>query len=223
MRSPEFWLFYESLRAQLGARGPSFTKMFEHLDGCERPVCIIETGCTRQAGNWAGDGGSTLLFDKYAEFHPGSVVHTVDIDPAATQLCASLVSARVNVHTGDSVRFLRSLADAPRASRPIVDLLYLDSYDVNFEDAFPSAFHHIKELVAAAPLLHRRTLVAVDDSPASMNGFLNADGMIQLVTAPRIGGKGKLVAEYARHINAEQVFQGYQCGWTGLRDSPDAA
>jgi len=222
MRSEEFWTFYENLRPQLAARATSFAAAFEYLDRFDRPVGIIETGCTRQAGNWTGDGGSTLLFDKYAQCHPGTVVHTVDLNPEATRVCQSLVSSRVSVHTGDSVTFLKGLADAPPAGLPGVDLLYLDSYDVNFDDVFPSAFHHMKELVAIAPLVRPDTLVMVDDSPSTFNGFVAPGGQLQLVRAPQVGGKGKFVAEYAQNVGATKIFEGYQQGWTGMRGSANA-
>jgi hypothetical protein len=77
VRSPEFWHFYETLRSALAHRSQTFALMFEHLDQLDRPVGIIETGCVRIAGNWRDDGGSTVLFDKYAQTHPGSVVHSV--------------------------------------------------------------------------------------------------------------------------------------------------
>jgi hypothetical protein len=222
MRSTEFWKFYDTIKPQLAARADSLARTFEYLDALDQPVGIVETGCCRQVGNWAGDGGSTLLFDKYAQCHPGSAVYTVDIDPAATALCRSLVSGVVNVHTGDSVAFLRALADAPPADLPSVDLVYLDSYDVNFDDVFPSAFHHMKELVAISPLISAHTLVVVDDSPSAFTGFLNAEGQLLLVTPPKAGGKGKFVGEYAQHIGAEKLFEGYQCGWTRLRGTARA-
>jgi len=84
VRSPEFWNYYETVRLALEWRSQSFTQMFDYLDRFDRPVGIIETGCVREVGNWRGDGGSTLLFDKYAQTHPGSVVQSVDIDAKAT-------------------------------------------------------------------------------------------------------------------------------------------
>jgi hypothetical protein len=219
MRSEAFWTYFDTIKPQLAARAATLTRIFEYLDGFDRPVGIVETGCCRQAGNWTGDGGSTLLFDRYAQCHPGSAVLTVDIDPAATALCRSLVSSLVRIHTGDSVAFLRSLADAPPPDLPAVDLLYLDSYDVNFDDVFPSAFHHMKELVAIAPLVRARTLVVVDDSPSAFTGFINAEGQVLLVAPPKVGGKGKFVGEYAQHIGAEKIFESYQCGWTGMRSA----
>jgi hypothetical protein len=219
MKSDVFWdYFHRELRPHLGVRAQTFTQVFEYLDQFDRPLTIIETGCMRDPGNLGGDGCSTRLFDKYAEWHPGTRVQSVDIDPKATELCRSHVSNRVQVHTGDSVAFLRGLADAGKGARPSVDLLYLDSFDVNFEDAFPSAFHHIKELVAAAPMIHRETLVVVDDSPATLIGFPTENGMLQIISQPKAGGKGKLVGEYAAHIGAKLFFQNYQWAWTGLRE-----
>ena len=87
MRSEEFWRYFDAqARPKLSIRADTFGKIFEYLDRFDRPVGIVETGCVRKADNWAGDGGSTILFDKYAEFHEGTVVYTVDIDAQATSL-----------------------------------------------------------------------------------------------------------------------------------------
>jgi len=165
MVSPEFWSWFGDIASPKPAhRTETFRKIFTYLDRFERPIWIIETGCVRQRDNWAGDGQSTILFDKYSESHSGSVVFSVDRDPQATALCRSLVSDRVRIHTDDSIAWLKSLTDDPPAELRYVDLLYLDSYDVDFDDPLPSAIHHLKELVAIAPLLSAGTLVAVDDS-----------------------------------------------------------
>jgi hypothetical protein len=217
MKSDEFWSFYESVRPILNLRADSFARMFEYLDGFERPVGIVETGCTREPGNWRGDGQSSVLFDKYAQTHMGSLVLSVDIDPKATEVCRSLVSQHVRVHTGDSIKFLQALADNPLPEMPFVDLLYLDSYDLNWEDSTPSALHHVKELVAGAPFIRRHTLVAVDDCYVVTAGVSMPNGSLMPLRQPKIDGKGRFVADYAQHIGAEKVFEGYQCGWTKMR------
>jgi hypothetical protein len=214
MKSDTFWHYFDTeARPKLALRADTFAKMFAYLDAFDRPVGIVETGCVRKAGNWAGDGGSTILFDKYAECHPGSAVHTVDIDPQATALCRTLVTERVTIHTGDSVMFLKRFADAPPQGFPSMDLLYLDSFDIDADYPFPSAFHHMKELTAISPAIRPRTLVVVDDSPSRFFGVIE-NGKFRPTSPPKIGGKGELIAEYAAQIGAEQVFMGYQCGWT---------
>jgi len=154
---------------------------------------------------------------RYAQTHPGSAVYTVDISAAATELCRSIVSPCVKIHTGDSVQFLKRLSDSAPADLAYVDLLYLDSYDVSFEDATPSAIHHLKELAAAVPLLQSGTLVVVDDSPMSCHGIVGPGREFKPVSQLRVGGKGRLVAEYAQSVGAEKIFHEYQCGWIGMR------
>ena len=92
MRSPNFWSWFDGIAGpQLAHRTEGFRKVFDHLDRFDRPVGIVETGCVRQQDNWAGDGQSTILFDRYAELHPRSAVFSVDRDPEAAALCRSLV------------------------------------------------------------------------------------------------------------------------------------
>ena len=217
MHSSEFWTMFDTMiKPELGARAETFAAMFAHLDQFDRPVGIIETGCVRRAGNWSGDGGSTLLFDTYAKFHPGSVVYSVDLSEEAVRLCRGLVSANVTVHCGDSVAYLKTLVDRPPANLPSLDLLYLDSYDVDMDFPDPSAVHHLKELVAISPMLNAKTLVAVDDAPLTIRGY-NAAGNFSVVGKPSIGGKGKYIADYANQVGALPAFASYQCGWTGFR------
>jgi len=80
----------------------------------------------------------------------------------------------------------------------------------------PSAVHHLKELVAIAPLLSSETLVVVDDSPSSFIGVPDQNNSVQPIRPPRIGGKGRLIAEYAAQIRANVLFTEYQCGWLGI-------
>ena len=75
---------------------------------------------------------------------------SVDINPRACAYASSIASQRTKVFNEDSLRFLHRLGrDLVKASRPI-DLLYLDSLDLNVNDPIPSAVHHLKELCAIA-------------------------------------------------------------------------
>jgi len=60
------------------------------------------------AGQLGGRRPEQDPVDKYAEFHSGSAVFSVDCDPQATALCRSLVSDRVWIHAGDSTAWLKS-------------------------------------------------------------------------------------------------------------------
>ena len=129
MKNEMFWEWFNSTAApQLAKREVSFRKMFEYLDQVEGPLTIIETGCMREIGNWAGDGQSTLLWDKYVEFsgNANPLVLTVDLDPAATSACKAMVSQRVQVQTGDSVAVLGEVARQLKRSGRMINLLYMD-------------------------------------------------------------------------------------------------
>jgi hypothetical protein len=216
MNNPEFWNFFETdAYPNLGRRQQSLKYVFEYLDHLARPVFVVETGCVRNVGTWAEEGQSTVLFDRFVSQLSGSVMLSVDLDPHAIALCRTLVSSNVQLHTGDSVAFLRALVrNAPPGFR-YIDVLYLDSFDVDFANPHPSALHHMKELVAISTLIGPQTLVVVDDSPLEVNYFLSSK-ILDFVTKPVVSGKGKYVADYAETIGLAPVFTGYQTGWIGF-------
>src|SRR5215510_2009741 len=178
MNNPEFWKFFEAdAYPHLGHRQQSLKYVFKYLDDLARPVFVVETGCVRNMGTWTEEGQSTILFDRFVSRLPGSVMHSVDLDPEATALCRKLVSSSVQLHTGDSVAFLRALARNPPPGFKYIDVLYLDALDVDFANPHPSALHHIKELVAISTLIGPQTLVVVDDSPFEATYFISSKTM----------------------------------------------
>jgi hypothetical protein len=218
VKSGAFWTWFDKNAPRLGVREATFRKTFRYLDRFKRPLTIVETGCVRKAGNWAGDGQSTVLFDRYVRAgHRQSVVHSVDLDPAATRTCRRLVSRRVIVHTGDSVALLPRIGARLRAEARAVDLLYLDSFDLDWQNPTPSAVHALKELAAIIGMLRAESLVVVDDSAMRAFGIPRKGGRLQPVgVQPKVSGKGTYVAEYAAQVRARPLFSSYQAGWTGL-------
>ena len=181
--------------------------MFQYLDQFERQVRIVETGCVRGTDGelpgekWAGDGCSTILFDRYVTLRTfGGAVTSIDIDNASTNACRALVSDRTTVTQSDSVRWLSWLA----ADGAVADLIYLDSLDFDTVRPLASEVHHVNELMAALPMIGDHTLVVVDDSPVQMDQW----GRVQ------VAGKGALVARYAVEVGAKLRFSKYQIGWT---------
>ena len=217
-RASEFWTFFDREAApQLARREPTFRQIFQYLDQFNHPVTIVETGCVRLAGNWAGDGQSTVLFDKYVCLRDeASVVYTVDIDEAATKQARALVSDRVKVTCADSVTFLTELVAKLSNEAKTVDLLYLDSFDVDWTHLYPSSIHHLKELCAAMRVIRKDTLVAVADCPLEASFVPGPQGQAEFVQGPFVGGKGRLVAEFAAACGAQPHFAAYQAGWTGF-------
>lgn len=168
---------------ELGKRADTFRLLADSLpDNC----MIVETGTIREAGNWAGDGQSTLVWNMAAGVLAGHVT-TIDIDPIGAQLVDELDLNHTTAITGDSLEVLRKLS-AP------VDLLYLDSFDIDFNHPEPAQDHHLREIAAAWHLCRPGTVVAVDDN------------------LPH-AGKGRRVAEFLLARNAEPISDTYVTAW----------
>ena len=221
-----FYNFFNSIKDKLGIRKTSFSLIFEYLDKQQGPINIVETGCLRIKDNFQGDGQSTLLFDKYTlNRENGSKVYTVDINPNATKVCKSVVSENVEVHTGDSVKYLVELMDKLNRENKKVSLFYLDSFDVDWQSSDRSAAHHLKELTAIINYISEETMVVVDDAPifVPMKIENNKYHPITEKPAPRafVGGKGYLVNEFANTCGAKVYFSNYQTDWTGFKKNHD--
>jgi FkbM family methyltransferase len=222
MKSESFWKFFnEVARARLEHRAAAFEKVFAYLDASDRPVRIVETGCVRSAQYWPNDCGSTVMFCEYAKTHPGTVVYSIDRDSRAVDACRSLVGTVAQIRLGESLAGLRQLSDnRPADLAEGVDLLFLDSSDLaagdgRFEASEP-AIHHLKELLAALPLLSPTSLLTVNHSPAKLYGIVTQQGSIGLIEQPRVGGHGRHIAEYAAAVGAELKLADYLCGWSKL-------
>ena len=164
---------------KLGKRRDTFQKVFEYLESLnkENPT-ILETGIARKEDNWSGDGMSTLMFDKYINDKGGHFT-SIDIDPNNVNFAKSKVSSKSNLICSDSVIKLHEISRDK--TYPMIDVLYLDSYDVDFNNPIPSCFHHMKELLAIFPKIQKGTLIIVDDN---LNGK----------------GKGQMIKDYMKNF-----------------------
>ena len=168
---------------RLGKRHEAFAAIAELLpEGCR----IIETGTVRHIDNWEGDGQSTIVWDTLAT-NLGGTVTTIDIDPIGAELVAELELQATTAIVGNSLDVIPTLTGH-------ADLLYLDSFDVDFENPLPAAAHHLSELMAALNLLAPGSLVAVDD---------NQDDQ----------GKGSEVAWFLAEHGAVEIVRGYVRVW----------
>ena len=134
-----------------------------------------------------------MLFDEYLHFfkNTGSLT-TIDLNESTCHFTKQILSPKSTVICSDSVTALNVLGNDPQF--PMIDFLYLDSYDVDWNNPHPSALHHFKELLAIFPKIKRGTLIVVDDHD-------------------RGKGKGKYIADYMNHINKFPYFDEYHIGW----------
>lgn len=174
-------------------RADNFQFIFEYLEKIESPV-IVETGVMRaDHGDMAfgDDGCSTFLFDQFINIHGGSFT-TVDISENNCNHARSKISNKSTVTCSDSIPFLWNFHEK-------VDMVYLDSYDIEFKNPVPSQVHHIKELACLLKNIKKGSLIVIDDHDAF---FTN--GQI---------GKGTLVKEFMAQIGKTPIFENYQIGF----------
>lgn len=174
---------------KLGMRAPTFRAVIREAVS-RRVKSIVETGCIRKEDNWAGDGQSTIIWSDYIKWQTGSFV-TIDIDPDAIELVRKVCPEAASI-VADSVAELSKPG-------PIIDLLYLDSFDVDMSNSGPAAKHCMFEFCAARPRLRSGSIVFIDDSPMDQNFEIN--------------GKGRYVHEYFRQIGVAPFTFAYQTAW----------
>lgn len=179
--------FLTDVYPRLEIRQDTFKYMVDYLDKIDSPV-IVETGTARIRNNWSGDGQSTLIWDRVIQYRGGEA-WSIDLDPNNVQTARSQTNY-VNYIIGDSVTSLHQLAP----TIPDIDLLYLDSFDLDWSDPHPSSLHHIKELVCIFHRVKKGGLIAVDD---------NSNGK----------GKGAYVADFLKNLGCEIAFDSYQIGF----------
>ena len=173
-------------------RAEGFNLVFAHLESLNQSEYhIIETGTMRNPGNWK-DGQSARLFCEFVEHHGGSV-RSVDIDPEAVASARNAIqSTRFTSTCQDSVLYLSTQPDLNR-----VDLFYLDSYDVKWNDDHLSAEHHLKEFITIEPYLQPGAIVAIDDNSRFRDSGLRT-------------GKGRRIVEYLAEKDIHPVYDHYQ-------------
>lgn len=186
-------IFDREYLSKLGIRAHTFRAVVR--EAVSRDVKnIVETGCTRKKDNWEGDGQSTIIWSKFTGYHQGSFA-TIDIDAEAIDMARELTGGQASWYVcGDSVKELRT-----NFSNSPIDLLYLDSFDVDMTNAAPAAMHCLFEFCSAKPRLKSGSIVFIDDSPMGPNF--------------EVGGKGAFVANYFKQLGVPPFTMGYQIAW----------
>jgi hypothetical protein len=152
---------------------------------------IVETGTLRTPGNWM-DGQSARLFTEFVDLYGGQT-RSVDIDSAACEAARNaIVSDKFSVAHSDSVAWLEQQTDLSQ-----VDLYYLDSYDVDWNDDTASAAHHLNEFMVIQPHIRPGVVVVIDDNSRWVNNN-------------RRTGKGRRVVEYLETQGHLPIYDEYQ-------------
>jgi hypothetical protein len=179
-------------RPRLARRAEGFDVLFQSLQALGRSLLVVETGSLRLPGNWEGDGQSTFMFDALVRAS-GGVLFSVDVTNESVDSARKVCSSAAQLIANDSVSALHALTQI--VSKPI-DLLYLDSFDLDPKNPLPSAIHHALELTAVRPLIGPGTIICIDDYGVGSSG-----------------GKGMIVDRFLSNIRAKVLYSGYQKIW----------
>lgn len=172
-------------------RSAGFELMFKLLfEQKQKDFSIIETGTLRNPGNWK-DGQSGAIFADLIDQYGGTLT-SIDIDSLACKRATDAIgNSNVSVVCGDSVQWLQTCNELDT-----VDLFYLDSWDVKWENDQPSAVHHLSEFISIEPYLGNGTVVAIDDNSRFLSGHRT--------------GKGRLIFEYLQQKGILPLYDAYQ-------------
>lgn len=180
---------HTGLKDNIWQRGNGFKIIFDNLLEIKRNnFQIVETGTCR-SGKWS-DGASSILFTEFISFFGGKV-QSVDIKKKNVLAARKLINnENFVVHHANSIDFLNFLEN-----KEIVDLFYLDSYDVKWDNDSQSAEHHLDEFKIIEPFLNN-CVVAVDDNTKFQNNNQRT-------------GKGRKIFEYLEKKDIYPVFDDY--------------
>ena len=174
-------------------RYDGFRKIFETLlNNKNGGFTIVETGALRIKHNWT-DGQSSLLFYEFLALFGGKLI-SIDNDKDAIKTCGEILSEEVpktgkagfTLIKGDSIKELSRLDEH-------VDLLYLDTYDIDINNPNLSMEHYLKELAATDRIITKSKdlLVATDDNFEKF-------------------GKGKFIIAWAKKTNQDILLENFQ-------------
>lgn len=120
---------------------------------------ILETGTS----NYGID--SSRLFDIFISRYGGNFI-SVDIDKNPSRNLKIFRSRRTQYCVSDSIEYLNDLNSKTNISK--VDLVYLDSFDVDWANPAPAIWHGYCEFILVNKAIRVGGILFVDDTPSSL-------------------------------------------------------
>jgi hypothetical protein len=131
----------------------TFKKLFKEMEGIKNP-CILESGIASAGTN------STYLFNEYVKKY-GGFFWSVDINQNLVDLHKGNMCPATQLISSDSVTFFKNWCN----SHDVANVIYLDSYDVDWYNPLPSGNHGLSEYKSLMPVIKKDTLLLIDDTP----------------------------------------------------------
>lgn len=180
----------------------TFKKLFEEMKGLKNPY-ILESGIASAGTN------STYLFNEYVRKY-GGLFWSVDINPALVREHQGNMCPGTQLICDDSVHFFTNWTK----THDLVNVIYLDSYDLDFYNPAPSANHGLAEYKSLMPVIKKDTLMLIDDTPSNPY-WLDSRGQVYndmisyyMTNNKTMPGKGMHVLNEI--TNANMLLHNYQ-------------
>jgi cephalosporin hydroxylase len=124
----------------------------------KKPAVIVETGTSA----WGTD--STRLWSSYVKSFGGKFF-SVDIRSEPRETLGDLGPLSL-LFVDDSVNFLNNFNQYCKSK---IDLVYLDSFDIDWENPIPAMQHGLKEFESVEKYLKIGSVVVIDDTPINQS------------------------------------------------------
>ena len=167
----------------------TFSTLLDKLNG-RKDLTIVETGTSANAVD------STTLWDSWIRKFGGKLT-TIDIDPSRKLIGQSRWSSQTQAVVSDSANYLKNW----KIHHPnqTIDVVYLDSWDVDWHNPTPCQKHGLAEFEAIIPCLSNHAWILIDDTPKDPSWLPDRGAIYQYVSnnvhtfGDPIPGKGALV------------------------------
>jgi len=179
----------------------TFKKLFENMKDIKEPI-ILESGIASAGTN------STYLFNEYVKKYGGKF-WSVDINQQLVDENKGNMCPATELICDDSVSFFTKWSKNNNEA----NVIYLDSYDLDFYNPQPSGNHGLKEYYSLLPVIKKNTLLLIDDTPITpywldTRGKLYDDMTIFYEQFKFLPGKGMYVLNEIK--NANKLIHNYQ-------------
>lgn len=170
------------------------------------PAIIVETGTSAYGTD------SSRLFDGYVSRFGGRFF-SVDISKYPSRRLRLQHSSRTEFFVSDSLTFLRSIQEVFKLER--IDFVYLDSWDVDWDNPTQCAIHGLAEFKLVQPYLKKGSVLVIDDTPNSLKWIPSEFRDVATKYEQTYGvlpGKGALVVkELKTNMNVRKIWHDYNC------------
>jgi len=183
----------------------TFKKLFENIVNIKEPI-ILESGISCYGTH------STHLFNEYIRKYGGRF-WSVDIRPELVESVRGNMCPGTQLVCDDSVKFFNNWVQISKDYNITPDVIYLDSFDLDYYNYIPSAEHGLKEYKALTSTFRKNTLLLIDDTPSTPYWLDTRDTLYDDMSAfyainNFLPGKGMLVLNEPK--KADLLLHNYQ-------------